>query len=86
MMSLTFGLFTQVSGSGPLGPLVNVSVCLMTSYPIQYVVFTFAPLGVVLKMYEDTKWHKFKTSFRLICRYYILISYVDFTDETRRLM
>ena len=22
MMSLTFGLFTQVSGSGPLGPLV----------------------------------------------------------------
>ena len=24
MMSLTFGLFTQVSGSGPLGPLVNI--------------------------------------------------------------
>ena len=24
MMSLTFGLFTQVSGSGPLGPLVVV--------------------------------------------------------------
>ena len=23
MMSLTFGLFTQVSGSGPLGPLVD---------------------------------------------------------------
>ena len=23
MMSLTFGLFTQVSGSGPLGPLVS---------------------------------------------------------------
>ena len=23
MMSLTFGLFTQVSGSGPLGPLVT---------------------------------------------------------------
>ena len=23
MMSLTFGLFTQVSGSGPLGPLVQ---------------------------------------------------------------
>ena len=23
MMSLTFGLFTQVSGSGPLGPLVK---------------------------------------------------------------
>ena len=24
MMSLTFGLFTQVSGSGPLGPLVCI--------------------------------------------------------------
>ena len=28
MMSLTFGLFTQVSGSGPLGPLVlNLPLC-----------------------------------------------------------
>ena len=26
MMSLTFGLFTQVSGSGPLGPLVDIQV------------------------------------------------------------
>ena len=26
MMSLTFGLFIQVSGSGPLGPLVFSSV------------------------------------------------------------
>ena len=26
MMSLTFGLFTQVSGSGPLGPLVFIFV------------------------------------------------------------
>ena len=25
MMSLTFGLFTQVSGSGPLGPLVYIA-------------------------------------------------------------
>ena len=25
MMSLTFGLFTQVSGLGPLGPLVKSS-------------------------------------------------------------
>ena len=28
MISLTFGLFTQVSGSGPLGPLVFVSAVL----------------------------------------------------------
>ena len=27
MMSLTFGLFTQVRGSGPLGPLVCVCAC-----------------------------------------------------------
>ena len=26
MMSLTFGLFTQVSGSGPLGPLVSMYI------------------------------------------------------------
>ena len=26
MMSLTFGLFTQVSGSGPLGPLVSIGI------------------------------------------------------------
>ena len=26
MMSLTFGLFTQVSGSEPLGPLVNIFI------------------------------------------------------------
>ena len=29
MMSLTFGLFTQVSGSGPLGPLVFVCIHLL---------------------------------------------------------
>ena len=29
MMSLTFGLFTQVSGSGPLGPLVSFHFCSM---------------------------------------------------------
>ena len=26
MMSLTFDLFTQVSGSGPLGPLVMIEI------------------------------------------------------------
>ena len=38
MMSLNFGLFTQVSGSGPLGPLVvyHFEYCLYvaTSYGI----------------------------------------------------
>ena len=27
------------------------------NYIIIYVIFTFASLGVVLKMYEDTKWN-----------------------------
>ena len=34
---------------------VNVSVCLLTSHPKPKVIFTFAPLGMVLKLYEDTK-------------------------------
>ena len=35
MMSLTFGLFTQVSGSGPLGPLVKkiIQECSLGDYP-----------------------------------------------------
>ena len=70
--------------------LVNVSVCLLTSHPIRNVFFTFAPLGVVLNMYEGTKWHNvisdLKQFFRLICRCYILISYVDSMDYTRKLM
>ena len=53
--------------------------------------FHFRAVGRGLKMYEDTRWHnvfyfQFKAIFRLICPYYILISYVDSTDETRRLM
>ena len=35
---------------------VNVNVWLLTSH-ILNVIFTFAPLGGVLKMYEDTRWH-----------------------------
>ena len=37
--------------------LVNVSVCLLTSYQIPNVIFIFAPLGVVLKVYEDSGLH-----------------------------
>ena len=33
MMSLTFGLFTQVSGSGPLGPLVYLLQFIMHGWP-----------------------------------------------------
>ena len=39
MMSLTFGLFSQVSGSGPLGPLVLKTVsCDLNSLSIRAVV------------------------------------------------
>ena len=37
--------------------LVKVSVCLLTSHPIQNVIFTFAPLGVVFMINEDPKWY-----------------------------
>ena len=38
--------------------LVNdVSIRLLTSHPTPAVIFTFAPLGVVLKTFEDNKWH-----------------------------
>ena len=39
MMSLTFGLFTQVSGSGPLGPLVYF---LIVGIPILKIVLPYA--------------------------------------------
>ena len=42
MMSLTFGLFTQVSGSGPLGPLVFVFPSVRPSFrPCVRPVLTF---------------------------------------------
>ena len=47
----------QEGNTGKWRPdLVNVSVCLLTSLPILIAIFTFAPLRVVLKMYEDTRW------------------------------
>ena len=64
--------------------LVNVSVCLLTSHPIPNVIFTFAPLGVVLKMHEDTKMASCNFKFKANFGSYADISYVDSTDETRR--
>ena len=42
MMSLTFGLFTQVSGSGPLGPLV---ICVDSKFTGIFSGFHLPPLG-----------------------------------------
>ena len=43
MMSLTFGLFSQVSGSGPLDPLVHDSTC--------YLYVNVAHLYIILSVY-----------------------------------
>ena len=55
MMSLTFGLFTQVSGSGPLGPLVvlngtpQVSVASETSVQLSGLVLFCGKLCIQAK-------------------------------------
>ena len=52
MMSLTFGLFTQVSGSGPLGPLVKEDISLFT--------LTYLLVGKAFNMFLVCK-SKFKS-------------------------
>ena len=53
MMSLTFGLFTQVSGSGPLGPLVinglggHLEFRIMTVVFISYNQYMNAKYGIL---------------------------------------
>ena len=48
MMSLTFGLFTQVSGLGPLGPLVySMELCSLHNF--KTVQGIFIKLGTNLK-------------------------------------
>ena len=42
MMSLTFGLFTQVSGSGPLGPLVDKKLYHSPSVQYDNILLKFA--------------------------------------------
>ena len=53
MMSLTFGLFTQVSGSGPLGPLVSSPEheVLMVSYCDQSMSVVRRPSSVVNNLF-----------------------------------
>ena len=41
MMSLTFGLFTQVGGSGPLGPLVLSGVNIFVEYMRQHFIVIY---------------------------------------------
>ena len=52
MMSLTFGLFTQVSGSGPLGPLVWIIVGHGPSaLAVGVGVWTFFPLSIIFLLF-----------------------------------
>ena len=51
MMSLTFGLFTQVSGSGPLGPLVLDSFQLSVLVYIRYICFVFSLFTCICIVY-----------------------------------
>ena len=44
MMSLTFGLFTQVSGSGPLGPLVEIIVTFKLISKLKLALFVIVQL------------------------------------------
>ena len=53
MMSLTFGLFTQVSGSGPLGPLVWISdryIFVIIFLNILFI-FTYIYIYIFIKSY-----------------------------------
>ena len=47
MMSLTFGLFIQVSGSGPLGPLVLSMPKQLTGIPVQKITLSHAHKCVI---------------------------------------
>ena len=45
--------------------LFNVSACLLTSHPIPNVIFNFAPLRMVLNIYEDTEWNNVISNLRM---------------------
>ena len=62
MMSLTFGLFTQVSGSGPLGPLVQM---MSLTFGLFTQVSGSGPLGRHV--------HHFDTYILLICKITVMI-------------
>ena len=67
MMSLTFGLFTQVSCSGPLGPLVNFwhRYCVRSNFLI---LFEIILQNLVQKKYDQT----------LIVNCYLLLHFFGF--------
>ena len=68
MMSLTFGLFTQVSGSGPLGPLVKIlfhslSHCIFSIINFHQSVTAFFPRFTLGKKEEKVLNHRCEPRF-----------------------
>ena len=57
MMSLTFGLFTQVSGSGPLGPLV-MEFCPFVYFLMHITSINVKPFEIFLKLGTNIKHHQ----------------------------
>ena len=70
--------------------LVNVSVCLLTSRPIPERHFYFRAVGRgfwnVWRNQMAQRYFKIKAIFGLIYRFYILIPYVESTNENSRLI
>ena len=69
--------------------LVNVSVCLLTSRPKPERHFLFRAVEHGFGMYGHQMaqgYFKVKAIFGLIYRFYILIPYVESTNETSRLI
>ena len=54
MMSLTFGLFTQVSGLGPLGPLVYFLTNFMVLYKAVTMKAIFLVFSWISSIYADS--------------------------------
>ena len=95
MMSLTFGLFTQVSGSGPLGPLVigllilinlffNVLICLISLLPkdpFSKLIFQ-ASLASVCLLFRQEKNKMLKWTFLPYFYFFFFVGIQNTLDKT----
>ena len=76
MMSLTFGLFTQVSGSGPLGPLVRIFTVPQNGYAVSKGVKGGGGL-LVLTLNTSNSYSLFKSNQ---IKYFIVLYFVKITS------
>ena len=67
MMSLTFGLFTQVSGSGSLGPLVYLFIYLFNLFPEKnlhlHLKMTYIVYKIVIKTLKSLTYRRTYRSY-----------------------